>query len=417
MKERNTSSNFSKLKSELERRLIIMRYSQVTTKKYFKIFGWVEDYLKGYGETNYTQELGRQFLIEYQLQFSHCPSDFQNAKVLIRHIDEILENKVFTIRLSKETSLCPTRFAGVMEEYLENLSKRGYSGKTIIDRKIYTGRLLACFPETVLTPQELTAADLYKIFTKYKWSLSCLAAIRCFLSFLYKNNKTKTDMTPCVPRPNRPQSLPSVYSREEVKRLLSSVDRGGSLGKRDFAILMLASHLGLRNSDIANLSFKNIDRTAKTIEIIQVKTGRSVKLVMNKDVEEAIDDYIQNSRPQSSSGKIFLCFKAPFSPLLAESFYGVANKYFKLAGIASQGRKCGIHSLRASYATALVSKGVPYVIVKEALGHKDQESSKYYVRIDAKRLRMCALDVPKPAGAFAVLLEPEVRNELEGVLK
>jgi integrase len=193
------------------------------------------------------------------------------------------------------------------------------------------------------------------------------------------------------------------------------------LGKRDYAILILAAYLGLRSSDIVGLSFKDIDYTAKTIAIIQVKTGRPLPLVMNSEVEEAVTDYIQNSRPQSSSDKVFLSSQAPFSPLSAGTGYAVAQKHFNLAGIAAQGRKRGTHALRASYATALVSQGIPYAVVQEALGHEDQESAKYYVRVDVRRLRMCALDVPKPIGAFAVMLEPEVRrtlgsSELEGAV-
>jgi site-specific recombinase XerD len=216
--------------------------------------------------------------------------------------------------------------------------------------------------------------------------------------------------------------LPSIYSGDEVKRLLSSVDRASASGKRDYAVLLLASHLGMRSSDIVGLSFKDIDYTAKTIKIIQVKTARPLTLIMNGEVEEAIADYIQNGRPHSSSDKIFLCSRAPYSPITAACGYAITRRYFDHAGIAAQGRRRGAHALRASYATALVSKGVPYTVVKEALGHEDQESAKYYVRIDVRRLRMCALDVPKPMGAFAVMLEPDVRRTLgsgdpEGVLQ
>jgi integrase len=202
-----------------------------------------------------------------------------------------------------------------------------------------------------------------------------------------------------------------VYSGEEVERLLSSVDRTTDLGKRDYAILILAAHLGLRSSDIVGLSFNDIDYMAKTIKTVQTKTGRPLTLVMNAEVEEAVTDYIQNGRPESSSGIIFLSPQAPFSPLSAGTGFAAAQKHFNLAGIAARGRNRGTHALRASYATALAAKGTPYAVVQEALGHEDPESAKYYVRIDANRLRMCALDIPKPAGAFAVML-----NDLEGVL-
>lgn len=429
MKEK-LSSNISRLRNELERRLKLMRYSKVSTKKHMKVFGWLESYLYGYGETNYTKELGQQYLAEYPLQAIHTQSQFKEAVVTIRRLDEILENQLFAPRLRNENTECPLRFVPFRDMFIEHMTKCGYKKKTIITSKIYAGRLLSRLPETVLSLEDLSATDLYKTFTNHKWNASGFNTARNFLSFLFESGVTKTNLSACVPRPARPRSLPSVYSSEEVKRLLSSVDRSNSLGKRNYAILMLAAYIGLRSSDIVNLTFKDIDHTAKTIEIVQIKTMRPLKLVMNKEVEEAIVDYIKNGRPQpprdeqhtidaaslcglaaTSIDKIFLCSHAPFMPLTAGQCCAIANKYFNFAAIATQGRKRGAHALRASYATALVTKGVPYAVVQEALGHRDQESSKYYVRVDVRRLRMCALDVPKPTGAFAVML-----NDLEGVL-
>ena len=429
MKEK-PSSNLSRLRSELERRLIIMRYSKVSTKKYMKVFGWLEDYLNGYGETNYTKELGQRYLIDYPLQAIHAPSKFKEAQVTIRRLDEILENNLFAPRLRTSHSVCPQRFASLLDRFIENMAKRGYNKKTVINAKINAGRLLSRLPENILSAEELSASVLYEVFRKHEWYSGQLTTARSFLTFLFENNETKINLSACVPRPARPSSLPSVYSGDEVKRLLSSVDRTTSLGKRDYAVLVMAAYLGLRSSDIAGLSFKDVDRAAKTIEIIQVKTARPMKLVMNREVEEAIDDYIKNGRPrpsndesdiaaamqlrglpENSNDKIFLCSHAPYLPLAARQCHAIANKYFDLAGIPAQGRKRGPHALRASYATALVAKGVPYAVVQKALGHEDRESAKYYVRVDARRLRMCALEVPKPAGAFAVMI-----GDLEGVL-
>jgi site-specific recombinase XerD len=174
---------------------------------------------------------------------------------------------------------------------------------------------------------------------------------------------------------------------------------------------MIAAKLGLRSSDIVNLTLVDIDHTAKTIEVVQVKTNRPLTLVLNGDVEEAIDDYIEHGRPQATPDKIFVSSQAPYTPLTAGGGYFIVHKYMELAGVAALGRRRGPQALRQSYATALVTKGVPYSVVKEALGHEDPESAKHYVRVDVKRLRPCAITVPKPIGAFAVLL-----GDLEGVL-
>ena len=411
MKQKDLRGNISRLRSELERRLIILRYSKGSIKNNMVIFGWVAEYLNGYGEINYTKELGQRFIVEYQLQVNHSPNQFKKANAIIRRIDEILENKPFASCFRETISECPARFAELYNVYLENLIKRGYKKNTINIRKRYTARFLSRIPETILSLEEISAADLYNTFTKYEWLSVCLIAARNFLSFLFKIGVTKINLSVCVPKPICPKPLPSIYSGNEIKQLLSSIDRTSSLGKRDYAILLLASHLGLRSSDIVELSFNNINYTAKTIEIIQVKTGRLLKLVMNTEVEESLTDYIQNSRPKSPSDKIFIRSRAPFLPITAGSGYAITRKIFDRAGIAAQGRRRGTHSLRASYATALIMKDVPYAVVKEALGHEDMESTKYYVRVDIRRLRMCALDVPKPIGAFALML-----NDLEGVL-
>lgn len=416
MKETKENSNLRKIRDEMERRLIAMRYSEVAANSYKRIFGWVEDYLNKYGETNYTKELGQRFLQEYPLQTKHSQTQFKNARTLVRRIDEILENKMFTPCFRETKKECPERFTHLHGKYLEYLSKCGYRRSTVNSRKAYTGRLLGRLSVSVLSLETLTAADLYSVFTKYEWPSVGLLAARDILAFLYKDKITKTDLSECVPRPRRPRALPSVYSGADVERLLSSVDRTTGLGKRDYAMLILAAHLGLRSSDIVGLTFKDIDYQTKTIKVIQAKTERLVTLVMNREVEEAIRDYIQNGMPQSSQtegshDKIFLGSQAPFAPLSAGSGFYVAQKYFRLAGIAAHGRRRGTHALRASYATALVAKGIPYAVVQEALGHEDPESSKYYVRIDVKRLRMCALEVPKPIGALAIML-----NDLEGVL-
>jgi site-specific recombinase XerD len=411
MKQGTESGNLNRIREEMERRLVVMRYSKSAAKHYLQVVGWIEDFLDGYGETDYSKELGQRFIAEYRLQTNHVPSLFKCARTVVRRLDEILEDKLFKPCFREREIECPPRFAELQGKYLDHLARRGYRNTTITSRKLYSGRLLAWLPDAITNIETLAASDLYNVFAKHDWPSVGYTTARGFLTFLYESGMTKADLSVCVPNPARPRSLPSVYSGDEVSRLLSSVDRSTSPGKRDYAFLMIAANLGLRSSDIVNLSFGDIDRAAKTIEVVQVKTERPLTLVLNSDVEEAIDDYIRHGRPQSASDKVFLTSQAPYASLTAGGGYVIVHKHMELAGIAALGRKRGPQALRQSYATALVAKGVPYSVVKEALGHEDPESAKHYVRVDVKRLRPCAINVPKPIGAFAVLL-----GDLEGVL-
>ena len=411
MKQNTGRGNLNQIWEEMERRLVVMRYSKPAVRHYKQVFGWVGDFLSGYGDTDYSKEMGQRFIAEYRLQENHAPSMFRTAKTVIRRMDEILENKLFKPCYHERKIECPPRFVAICDEHVEQLAKHGLRDATIAGRKRYTEQFLARLPKELTALDTLSASDIYNVFTKYEWPTTSYASARGFLVFLYESGITKTDLSICVPRPPRPRPLPSVYSGDEVSRLLASVDRSTCLGKRDYAFMMIAAKLGLRSSDIVNLSFEDIDRTAKTIDVVQVKTDRPLTLVMNVDIEDAIDDYIKHGRPQSTSEKIFLGSQAPYAPLTAAGGYAIVHKYMELAGIAALGRRQGPQALRQSYATALVSKGVPYSVVKEALGHDDPESAKHYVRVDVKRLRSCAISVPKPIGAFAVLL-----GDLEGVL-
>jgi site-specific recombinase XerD len=388
-----------------------MRYSKSMVANYRRIFGWLDDFLGAYGEAGYSKEAGQRFIAEYRLQANHSPSLFKTARTVVRRIDEILEDKAFSPSYRERAIECPPHFADLQGKYLNHIAKHGYRGSTITSRKLYTGRLLAWLPSTVSSIGKLTAPVVYGLFTNHEWPSVGHSAARGFFAFLYESGITKTDFSVCVPRPTRPRSLPSVYSGDEVSQLLTSVDRSTSLGKRDYAFLMLAAYLGLRSVDIVNLRFDDINHSAKTIEVVQAKTSRPLTLVLNSDVEGAINDYIKHGRPRSESEKIFLNSQAPFTQLTAGGGYAIVHKYMELAGIAALGRKRGPQALRQSYATALVAKGVPYSVVKEALGHEDPESAKHYVRVDIKRLKPCALNVPKPIGAFALLL-----GDLEGVL-
>jgi site-specific recombinase XerD len=294
-------------------------------------------YLKGYGEANYTKELGQRFIAEYSLQSNHTPSQYQTARTLVRRLDEILENKMFTPCFRDTKWQCPPRFTDYRDKYLEDMRKRGLRETTIRSRELYVGRLFSRLPNTIGTLGELTAADLYRVFTQYEWPSTSFVMFKSLLIFLFESGVTKEDLSLCVPKPNRPKSLPSVYSGDEIEKLLSSVDRTVSIGKRDYAVLIIASHMGLRSSDIMNLSLTDINYEAGTIDIVQVKTSYPITLVMNDEVSEAIVDYIKNGRPQSSSDKIFLGTQAPYAPLTAASGHAIAHRYFSRAGISAQG--------------------------------------------------------------------------------
>jgi len=405
MTQKVFEENIAVLREKLKQRLIAYRYSNGSYRTYMRIFGWLEKFISECGETVYTPKLGYLFIAEYRFQTQLSPHEFNRAKVLVQRLDEILSGKSFTLRLEDPKPTAPRQFREWHEKYCEHLRQVGSSESTLRSHTRYTRRILESLAPNVTSYDALSAAHVYDYFVNGDKSTNqSYSVVRRFFSYLHKNGVTKENLSLCVPSPRAPKPLPSIYDSNEIESLIAAVDRTNPVGKRDYAIMLLASHLGLRSSDIVNLTPDNVNLETKTISIVQVKTGNPVKLVMNTEVEKALSDYINNGRLQSAHDKIFLSSRAPFMPIKAATCFAVTRKYFGLSGIATQGRRRGPHALRASYATALVTKGVPYPVAQKALGHENIESLKYYVRIDAKRLRNCALDVPKPSGAFAALI-------------
>ena len=192
----------------------------------------------------------------------------------------------------------------------------------------------------------------------------------------------------------RERTIPSVYSKDEVERILACIDRCSIKGKRDYAMLSLAARLGLRSSDICGLTFGSLNWEKNMIEIFQKKTKKSVQLPLLNEVGDAIIDYLR-FRPKSSTNYVFLRVANPPERLHNHSLYEIVTKYMRRAGVKiPPGKKHGPHALRHSLSSLMLEKRVPLPVISEILSHTSTETTKVYLKIDISHLRECALDVP-----------------------
>jgi site-specific recombinase XerD len=223
-----------------------------------------------------------------------------------------------------------------------------------------------------------------------------LIDLRGFFKFLFEKGIIPTDISTFIPRDNYQMQakLPAYYTEEEIEKLLKSVDRGNIVGKRDYAILVLASYLGLRASDIAHLRFENLHWAQNTIILRQYKTGKNISLPLLPVVGNALLDYIQYGRPKSGEQYVFLLVISPFLPIRPQAIAGLINRRFSYAGLKSTTRRHGGHALRNSLVKELLNNKQSLPVISEVLGHKNTSSTRHYIRIDTGSLGQCALEVP-----------------------
>ena len=143
-----------------------------------------------------------------------------------------------------------------------------------------------------------------------------LCALRSFLRFASGDGLVDVAVVDAVPavKSRKQTRIPSVWDRAEVSKVLEAVDRGNPCGKRDYAMILLVTRLGLRGIDVKRLEFSDFDWPGNRLSVVQAKTGHRVWLPLLKDVGWAVIDYIRSGRPASDCPQVFIRHTAPIGP-------------------------------------------------------------------------------------------------------
>jgi integrase len=176
---------------------------------------------------------------------------------------------------------------------------------------------------------------------------------------------------------------------------LSRCDRQTSLGRRDYAILLLLARLGLRAGEVVALNLEDVDWEAGQMTI-RGKGGRSAQMPLPADVGEAIAAYLRDGRPHCLGRRIFIRAKAPlegFASSVAICF--IVMRALRRAGVDSA-RK-GAHLFRHTLACDLLRQGCSLDEIGELLRHESPNTTAIYAKVDLAALHSLAL--PWPGGS------------------
>ncbi|HCS75081.1 MAG TPA: integrase [Clostridiales bacterium] len=215
--------------------------------------------------------------------------------------------------------------------------------------------------------------------------------IRQIFTYLYAGGFVANDYSGMILTPlnQRIHLRPYITSTDEEK--LFAVLEEAPL--RTKAMMRLAIRLGLRDSDICNLQFSQIDWNNDRIVLEQEKTGVTLSLPLLEDVGNSIMEYIINERPLVSKSYpyVFVRSQAPHKKL--SSMYSVCSRLLDKAGIKTvNSNSRGVHVCRYTLTHKLLKAKVPYQVITDTLGHVSKESDKPYLSMDEEMLRKCPLD-------------------------
>lgn len=216
--------------------------------------------------------------------------------------------------------------------------------------------------------------------------------IRQILSYLYAAGFVPTDFSGMILTPAYQNMHLRPYITESDEERLFHVMKEAPL--RTKAMMRLAIRLGLRDIDICNLRFSQIDWQSDQIVLEQKKTGVTLCLPLLEDVGNAIMDYIMNERSAAANKYpyVFVRMLAPYKKL--GSMYMVCSRLFDKADIRTVNRDSrGVHACRYTLTHKLLLKKIPHQVITDTLGHVSKESDKPYLSMEEQMLRECPLNL------------------------
>jgi len=385
-------------------------FSETSLRNYCSTWSQVKEFMEVHHLTVFNAATAEMFLKDrlgnYQFE-SLC----KHQKQFIRRINVLREYQEtgFVLKKRINQEIVMTGQIGIqMSNFIGQNKTLGHSSSTINSHKLYLSRFLKYLTENGITsPEMINQITLVTFVNDYGIDKPIvkhcmLSVIKGFMRYLYDQKVLDVDYSKIIPKSNykAQAKLPSVYSKEEITKVLGVIDRGSPKGKRDYAIMLLAVRLGLRSSDIINLQFENLLWQQCQISLMQQKTKQEINFNLTKEVGEAIINYLQFGRPVSKLPYVFLNLIPPYDQMTNINLSTMASNYYKEAGIKIKERKHGMHSLRHSLAGILLENKIPLPVISEVLGHKNTCSTMYYLRIDQDALRQCTLNVPSVSRDF-----------------
>lgn len=356
---------------------IVTGYVQETDEKYFN--GAMQ---KGHYE-RVRREIDRFVNYACSGDSGMPPSPLRGARQKLTQEFEKITQEFLSGKIHPNTR-CDMRWTA--HKYFAWLEEQGFKDMDGVGAVQIQKFLLVCSER--LSPSTMYDIQLY---------------LKKLYSFLYVTGRAEKDYRELLSfTVNRESRVFPALPKSDIAKLLDAIDRTTIKGKRNYAVMMLGTVLGLRACDVVALKLKDIDWLRGEIRVLQSKTSNPVLLPLTQDVGEALQDYILNARPSTKAEEVFLRINAPHTALAAAVTVGeIYADCCSAAGLPVTRR---FHDLRRSLGTSMAEGGVSVYDVAQVFGDRDVESTKPYLAADLAHLKMCALpfDGIAPKGGDAI---------------
>ena len=368
--------NYSSL-NNIIRKLKEVKWSQTNKCWYMPLssdsYDLIKEALNKVAEIN-SAEL-KQYL-EKRKQIKATSAPLSNKPVSTNFITK-------TIAASPAWKLSKENLAA-LEKFVEQLKLKSYSLSTILTYRNEFLQLLQLLKNKPVN--DLTTADLrrYMVYAMEKEGIkentahSRLNALKFYFEQVLGKEKFFWE----IPRPKKPMQLPNVLGEKEIARLFNAV-----LNLKHKAILFTAYSAGMRVSEVTSLRLSDIDSDRMQIRIEAAKGKKDRYVGLSPVLLDILRAYLKKSKPRPV--KYLFESEMPGEAYSSRSAQKVFQRAKEKAGIR---KEVSFYSLRHSFATHLLEKGIDIRFIKDILGHFNIKTTERYVHVKKEQL----IRIPSP---------------------
>lgn len=288
---------------------------------------------------------------------------------------------------SKETS------SNLIRKYQRYLKlERGYSPNTLDAYIRDLEKLLNFLAGEKKTPQEAKLEDIENFAATVcdlgigaRSLARILSGVRQFYRFLVLDGYMESDPTELLESPKQPQHLPEVLSTVEVDMLERAIDLSKWEGHRNRAIIEVLFSCGLRVSELTHLKLSNLYREEEFIRVMGKGSKERLVPISPKALKELDFWFADRNQMKIKEGEEDYVFLNRRGAHLTRTMILIMIKnYAREAGIK---KTISPHTLRHSFATALLEGGANLRSIQAMLGHESIGTTEIYTHIDTTILR------------------------------
>lgn len=358
------------------------------------------------GTESYSKEITDILVSEKRKHYEECKTSrqsYQNLRKAAYLIESMHKNGRITLDKIPNWNLRTPKeeFAKVLADFCCYLKRECIVSESSISTIYSTVRqfLFALEDDGIYSVEQLMPIIVNRCITKMAVNYpggagNLLYAVRLFLNYLFNEGISSANLSSALPKTAATKKrFYEPFTDNEVKSLLSAPDQSTAIGKRDYAIMLLAVQTGLRACDIVRMKRENIDWRTRKINIVQHKTGIPLSLPLPIETGNAIAEYLLYHHPDCEIPHIFLCHTGQHRPLKSRSVSGMVSRYMLRIGLYDPQKRRSIHNFRRTFCTDLLKNETPMELIQQLLGHTQMNSMKPYLSVEEDGLKRCALPI------------------------